>query len=66
VTATPEHDDGEDLGPDERDLDLLDGSWEQEYYSGRQKTRDWNTVMVAVALLVVGAMVIPMLLVLTR
>lgn len=59
-------DGGPDLGPDERDRDLLDGSWEQEYYSGRQKVRDWNAVMVGVALLVVAAMVIPMLLAILR
>ncbi len=59
-------DTGPDLGPDERDRDLLNGSWEQEYYSGRQKVRDWNAVMVGVALLVVAAMVIPMLLAILR
>ncbi len=65
----PELDDDDatpDLGPDERDRDLLDGSWEQDYYSGRQKVRDWNAVMVGVALLVVAAMVIPMLLAILR
>jgi len=70
VDATPDHDGGDDsgpdLGPDERDLDLLDGSWEQDYYSGRQKTRDWNAVFVAFAILVVAAMVVPMLLVFAR
>lgn len=70
MDATPEHDTdddpGPDLGPDERDLDLLDGSWEHEYYSGRQKTRDWNAVLVAVAILIVAAMVLPMLLVFAR
>lgn len=68
--ATPEDDSegglGPDLGPDERDLDLLDGRWEQEYYSGRMKTRDWNAVLIGVAILVVAAMVLPMLLVFTR
>ncbi len=70
MDATPDHDGGDDpgpdLGPDERDLDLLDGSWEQDYYSGRQKTRDWNAVFVAFAILVVAAMVVPMLLVFAR
>ena len=51
------------LGPDERDLDLMDGSWEAEHYSGRRKTRDWNTITAAVALLVVIALVVPMFLV---
>jgi hypothetical protein len=72
VDATPDRDDGDDgelgpdLGPDERDLDLLDGSWEQEYYSGRMKTRDWNAVLIGFAILVVAAMVVPMLLVFAR
>jgi hypothetical protein len=75
VDATPDRDDrddrddgelGPDLGPDERDLDLLDGSWEQEYYSGRMKTRDWNAVLIGFAILVVAAMVVPMLLVFAR
>ena len=68
--ATPEDDSGDDLGPDlgpdERDLDLLDGSWEHEYYSGRQKTRDWNAVFVAFAILIVAGMVVPMLLAFAR
>ncbi len=75
MDATPDRDDrddrddgelGPDLGPDERDLDLLDGSWEQEYYSGRMKTRDWNAVLIGFAILVVAAMVVPMLLVFAR
>lgn len=55
---------GPDLGPDERDMDLMDGSWEQRYYAGQQKTRDWGSVLVGVALLALLAMVLPMLLVL--
>lgn len=66
MATTTEPDSGQDLGPDERDIDLLDGSWEQEYYSGRQKTRDWNAVFVAFAILIVAAMVVPMLLVFAR
>ncbi len=70
MDATPEHEGGDglgpDLGPDERDLDLMDGSWEHDYYSGRMKTRDWNAVLIGFAILVVAAMVVPMLLVLTR
>jgi len=57
-------DDGPDLGPDERDRDLMDGSWEQEYYSGRMKSRDWNAITAGIALLVVIALVVPMFLVL--
>jgi hypothetical protein len=53
-----------DLGPDERDRDLMDGTWEQEYYSGRAKTRDWNAITAGVALLVLIAIVLPMFLVL--
>ncbi len=56
----------QDLGPDERDRDLLDGSWEAEYYSGRQKVRNWNAAMTGVALLVVAAMVIPTVLAILR
>lgn len=70
MDAIPDHDrdddPGPDLGPDERDLDLLDGSWEHDYYSGRMKTRDWNAVLIGCAILVVAAMVVPMLLVFTR
>ena len=68
--ATPDNDGedegGPDLGPDERDLDLLDGSWEQEYYSGRMKSRDWNAVLIGVAILVIASLVVPALLVFTR
>jgi len=53
-----------DLGPDERDLDLLDGTWEQEYYSGRMNTRDWNGIITGVALVVLIAILLPMFLVL--
>lgn len=52
------------LGPDERDLDLMDGSWEQEFYSGRAKSRDWGAITAGVALLVLIALVLPMFLVL--
>lgn len=55
--------DDEDLGPDERDRDLMDGSWESDYYAGRQRTRDWNAIMVGVALIVLAAIVLPMVLV---
>lgn len=59
-------DDGRDLGPDERDRDLMDGSWEQQYYSGQLRTRDWNTVALGIAIIVVIALVLPMLLVALR
>ncbi len=49
-------------GPDERDMDLMDGSWEQEYYSGRIKSRNWNAIGVGIAILVIAGLVIPMIL----
>ncbi|GIW13656.1 MAG: hypothetical protein KatS3mg062_1095 [Tepidiforma sp.] len=58
--------DDRDLGPDERDRDLMDGSWEEQYYSGRLKSRDWNTILLAGALLIVIALILPMLLVVVR
>ncbi|MGH8432838.1 MAG: hypothetical protein ACREUF_20815 [Solimonas sp.] len=51
-------DDKPDLGPDERDQDLLDGSWEDDYYAGRLRTRDWRSITVALSLLIVVAMVL--------
>jgi hypothetical protein len=55
--------DGPDLGPDERDLDLMDGTWEHEYYAGRVRTRDWNAITAGVALIVLVALAVPMFLV---
>ena len=52
-----------DLGPDERDRDLMDGSWEDSYYAGEVKTRDWNAITAGVSLIVLIAIAIPMLLV---
>ena len=49
-------------GQDERDLDLMDGSWEQEYYSGRRRTRNWNAIGVGIAILVIAGLVVPMIL----
>ena len=49
------------LGPDERDMDLMDGSWEQEYYSNDRRTRNWGAITVALGLLVVMGMLLPML-----
>ncbi len=56
-------DDEPDLGPDERDRDLMDGTWEAERYSGRRKSRDWNAIVAGVALIVIIAMLLPMFLV---
>lgn len=50
-------------GPDERDMDLLDGSWEEDYYAGQAGSRDWSAVALGIALIVVIAMVVPGLLV---
>ena len=61
-----DYDDGPNLGPDERDLDLMDGSWEHEYYAGRVRTRDWNAITIGVALIVLVALVVPMFLVFLR
>ncbi len=54
------------LGPDEHDLDLLDGSWEARYYAGRHRTRDWHSIYVGLALLVLLGLVVPAILVLFR
>lgn len=54
------------LGPDERDLDLIDGSWERRYYGGRVKHRDWTTIGVGLGLMALAGMVLPMLLVFLR
>ncbi len=59
-------DDEPDLGPDERDLDLLDGTWEERYYSGRVRQRDWQGVWVGLALLALMGLIIPGLLVVLR
>jgi hypothetical protein len=59
-------DDGPDLGPDERDRDLLDGSWEQRYYAGQMRRRDWHGVYVGLTLLVLLGLLIPGLVVVFR
>lgn len=53
-----EEDDGIELGPDERDMDLMDGTWESEYYSGRQRVRNWNLIMLVLGLLVVAGLLV--------
>lgn len=60
------HDEDEprNLGPDERDMDLLDGSWEQRYYAGQTRTRDWQAITAAVGVLVLIGLILPLLLVL--
>jgi hypothetical protein len=59
-------DDGPDLGPDERDRDLMDGSWEERYYAGQASNRDWNFVHLAIALLLLLGLIVPGILVLIR
>ena len=67
----PEDDEDEyadeiDLGPDERDADLMDGRWEDRYYSGQVRNRDWNSIYLAIGLVAVMAMVLPLILAATR
>ena len=62
MDSEPE-DDGPDLGPDERDRDLMDGSWEQRYYSGRVRSLDWNAIIVGVSILVLAGFLVPVVLV---
>jgi hypothetical protein len=59
-------DDGPDLGPDERDLDLMDGSWEERYYGGRLRQRDWHSITIALSLLILLALTVPAIVVFTR
>lgn len=55
--------DERDLGPGEFDRDLMDGSWEQQYYSGRLRSMDWRTITIALGLLALIGMVVPLFLV---
>ncbi len=50
-------------GPDERDRDLMDGTWERRQESGKGG-RDWNTIGLAIGIIAVIAMVLPGILVL--
>jgi hypothetical protein len=54
------------LGPDERDRDLLDGSWERQYYATERRSRDWGAIGVGVALLLLMGMLLPSLLIALR
>jgi len=47
-------------------MDLMDGSWEQRYYAGEHRGRDWNSIGIGVALLVILGMVLPGILVILR
>lgn len=63
ILFPPEADDdpGPDLGPDARDRDLMDGSWEQRYYSGQQRTRNWGSITTGIGLLVLLSLLVPAL-----
>lgn len=50
------------FGPDERDRDLLDGSWERQYHAGSNRRRDWNSIGIGIALLLLMGMILPTLL----
>ena len=50
------------LGPDERDRDLLDGSWERQYHAGGNRSRDWSSIGIGIALLLLMGMLLPTLL----
>jgi hypothetical protein len=59
-------DEGPDLGPDERDADLLDGTWELRYYTQQERPRDWRSIYVGIAILVSVALLLPALLAVFR
>jgi hypothetical protein len=65
-TNSPMDEDGPDLGPDDRDRDLMDGSWEERYYSGARRHRDWRSIGVGLAVLVLLAMMLPVIGLFTR
>jgi hypothetical protein len=54
----------DDLGPDERDADLMDGSWERQYYARQEQAdvRDWRGIYTGIALLLLAALIVPLLL----
>jgi hypothetical protein len=49
-------------GPDERDRDLMDGSWEARYYGGHIRERDWSSIIIGVSLLLLMAFTLPIIL----
>ena len=61
-----ELEDEPDLGPDDRDRDLMDGSWEARYYGGRVRRRDWHSVYVGLAILILLGFLVPAVVVLFR
>jgi hypothetical protein len=64
--ADDDFEDGPDLGPDARDRDLMDGSWEQRYYAGKERKRDWSFIQLAIALMFLLGLIVPGILVFTR
>ena len=48
----------DDLGPDERDMDLLDGGWEERYYSGQLRQRDWRSIRIGISLVLLIALLL--------
>ena len=50
-------------GPDERDRDLIDGTWERRYYSGKARQFNWEALYPWFGLLVILSLVIPLILV---
>ena len=50
------------LGPDEHDMDLMDGTWEEKYYSGRVRSFNWRAVTASLGVLVLIALLVPALL----
>lgn len=59
-------DDERYLGPDERDADLLDGSWEAERHATGHRARDWRAIGAAVSLLVLMGLLVPLIAVFGR
>lgn len=56
----------DNLGPDEHDADLMDGSWEAKYYARRNRSHDWTAIMTGLGLLVLLGMLLPVILVFFR
>jgi hypothetical protein len=55
-----------ELGPDERDRDLLDGSWEQRYRAGGVRRRDWHSIGIGLGLLALLGITVPLVLTVLR
>lgn len=54
-----EYADEPNLGPDARDMDLMDGSWEDRYYGGHVRQRDWRAIGAAISVLVLLGLLVP-------